>query len=148
ELVDEAVVGQQRHVLEAASHGDNIATVFASSPKNRRGPMPTPRWHQPCRRIRWDATPCENHAAFSEVRRSGPLRKESHQKIWVVVAVSALFVRTTRTSVRCAELPTALGRGKHAFQKGGAGAALFEHAQAGCGGATRRRDHRPQRDRI
>ena len=25
--------------------------------------MPTPRWHQPCRRILADATPCENHAA-------------------------------------------------------------------------------------
>jgi hypothetical protein len=60
ELVDEAVVGEQRHVLESAAHGDNLLppSTMEVDVKNRQGPMPTPRWHQPCRRILSDATPC------------------------------------------------------------------------------------------
>src|SRR5205085_2929555 len=74
ELVDKAVVGQQRHVLVTAAHGDNISRAFTPHAKNRRGPMPTPRWHQPCRRILADATPCEistrrSIATCAEVRR-------------------------------------------------------------------------------
>src|SRR5678816_342657 len=76
---------------------DNLAMAFATGVKNRQGPMPTPRWHQPCRRILSDATPCENHAAVVrpgerlDTRRA--LRKESHEKFWNLVASGALFGR-------------------------------------------------------
>src|SRR5678816_2115627 len=76
---------------------DNLAMAFATGVKNRQGPMPTPRWHQPCRRILSDATPCENHAAVVrpgerlDTRRA--LRKESHEKFWNLVASGAFLGR-------------------------------------------------------
>ena len=59
--------------------------------------MPTPRWHQPCRRILADATPCEESRGGrcdlgERLDTTWVLRKESHQEISKFVALPALFV--------------------------------------------------------
>ena len=79
ELVDEAVVGQERDGVVAAAHGDKLATGAGPARENRQGPVPTPRWHQPCRRILANATPCVDHAAvvltWMKVRRTHAIEK-------------------------------------------------------------------------